>query len=158
MTVFFVYWVIGSSFLTCLFGNENTFGIHGLAACCDSSKIAAINYLRVRGEDCRAYQLLHLIDNINFFVQFYLESLAPLHCLCFGSFGDTAANLLWRIQHGEVENFTPKVIIVSIGQSDAEMDASDFLATLNTIALTLKKKQPNAELFFLVIFYCNIVM
>lgn len=81
-----------------------------------------------------------------------MESLAPLHCFCFGSFGDTAANLLWRIENFEVENFTPKVIVVSIGQSDLETVQDEFLATLSDIAETLIKKQPNAELFFLVKF------
>uniref|UniRef100_A0A915E745 Uncharacterized protein n=1 Tax=Ditylenchus dipsaci TaxID=166011 RepID=A0A915E745_9BILA len=80
--------------------------------------------------------------------QFYLEHLEPLHCLCFGSFGDTIHNLLWRIERGEVENFTPKVIVVSIGQSDMNIEAENFLTILNKIAELLKQKQPMLKFSF----------
>jgi len=82
--------------------------------------------------------------------QFYSENLAPLHCLCFGAFGDKLANLHWRIENGEAENFTPKVIIVSIGHSDVNCSSTDeFLARLVHLAKLLKEKQPKAELAFL---------
>lgn len=82
-----------------------------------------------------------------------MESLAPLHCFCFGSFNDTAANLLWRIENLEVENFTPKVVVVSIGQSDFDTPVEQFLTILKCIAERLNEKQPNAELFFLVNYF-----
>ena len=82
--------------------------------------------------------------------QFYSDSLAPLHCLCFGSLGDSAANLLWRIENGEAENFVAKVVVVSIGQTEAEtLQIEEFLKYVESIANTLKQKQPNAEIFFL---------
>lgn len=79
--------------------------------------------------------------------------MAPLHCLCFGSLGDSASNLLWRIKNGEAENFVVKVVIVSIGQSEYEnTKVEEFLKYVENIAALLKKKQPNAEIFFMVYF------
>ena len=58
------------------------------------------------------------------------------------------------MEHGEAENFTPKVIAVSIGQSESGENtasaADDFLGALGELADTLHAKQPNAELVFMV--------
>lgn len=79
--------------------------------------------------------------------------MAPLHCLCFGSLGDSASNLLWRIENGEAENFVAKVVVVSIGQSESEtLQTEEFLEYIENIAYLLKQKQSNAEIFFLVNF------
>ncbi|KAI1722598.1 platelet-activating factor acetylhydrolase IB subunit gamma [Ditylenchus destructor] len=76
-------------------------------------------------------------DHISWLPQsrFYADNFEPLHCLCFGSFGDSIFNLLWRIENGEVENFIPK--------------PEEFLSALSKIAEILKEKQPAAEIFFL---------
>jgi len=78
--------------------------------------------------------------------------LAPLHCLCFGSFGDSLANLLWRVENGEAERFTPKCIVVSIGQSETprEVNVDEYLAALVQLAQLLREKQPSAKIFFMV--------
>uniref|UniRef100_A0A914CVC1 Uncharacterized protein n=1 Tax=Acrobeloides nanus TaxID=290746 RepID=A0A914CVC1_9BILA len=86
-----------------------------------------------------------LLEQSNYFI----ENLAPLHCLCFGSIGDTAANLLWRIENGETDIITPKVIVVSIGESDFNMSPNEMLDSLLTIATALREKQPSAVIYFL---------
>ncbi len=85
-------------------------------------------------------------------LQFYAEHLAPLHCLCFGIFGDSLGNLVWRVENGEVKNFSPKCIVVSIGQSEdlKKMTVDDFLSGLKRLTSLMKEKQPRAELFVLV--------
>lgn len=42
-------------------------------------------------------------------MQIYKEQFAPVHSLCFGLLGDTTANLLWRIENGELNTIKPKV-------------------------------------------------
>jgi platelet-activating factor acetylhydrolase IB subunit beta/gamma len=81
--------------------------------------------------------------------RFYQEHLAPLHCFCFGSMGDTIANLLWRLEDGEIDNYTPKAIVVSIGQSDTDLSPEQMVAGFQAIQRIIRVRQPNAKIFFM---------
>ncbi|MGH0191296.1 UNVERIFIED_CONTAM: hypothetical protein FKN15_058041 [Acipenser sinensis] len=48
-------------------------------------------------------QLLHQYE-------VWQELFSPLHALSFGIGGDTTSHVLWRLQNGELENITPKVL------------------------------------------------
>uniref|UniRef100_A0A7E4VG13 SGNH_hydro domain-containing protein n=1 Tax=Panagrellus redivivus TaxID=6233 RepID=A0A7E4VG13_PANRE len=81
--------------------------------------------------------------------RFYHEHLAPLHCFCFGSMGDTIANLLWRVEDGEIDNYTPKAVVVSIGQSDTDLSVDEMITGLSNLKNAIRQRQPNAKVFFL---------
>jgi len=87
--------------------------------------------------------------------QFYCDNLAPLHCFCFGSMGDTISNLLWRIEDGEIDNYTPKAIVVSIGESDFELTPDQVVAGYEAICESVMKHQPEAKIFFLEMLPCG---
>ncbi|EFO21861.2 platelet-activating factor acetylhydrolase IB subunit beta [Loa loa] len=79
----------------------------------------------------------------------YRENLAPLHCLCFGAFGDKISNLLWRLENNILEGLNPKVIVVSIGNSDFELTEEEMLEGLKSVAGTIRKQKPSAKLYFM---------
>ncbi|VDD89704.1 unnamed protein product [Enterobius vermicularis] len=79
----------------------------------------------------------------------YREHFAPLHCLCFGAFGEQIANLLWRLDNKILEKLDPKVIVVSIGNCDAQMGKEEMLEGLKRIAKSIKESKPKAKIFFL---------
>ncbi|KAK6109648.1 hypothetical protein QQG55_36830 [Brugia pahangi] len=79
----------------------------------------------------------------------YRENLAPLHCLCFGAFGDKISNLLWRLENNILEGLNPKVIVVSIGNSDFDLTEEQMLEALKSVAGTIRKQKPSAKLYFM---------
>ncbi|VDN57497.1 unnamed protein product [Dracunculus medinensis] len=90
-------------------------------------------------------------DHIAFLEQtsIYRESIAPMHCLCFGAIGDRITNLLWRLNNNILEGLDPKVIVVSIGNSDYNLNKNEMLEGLKCVAGTVKSQKPNARLYFL---------
>uniref|UniRef100_A0A8R1XXA9 SGNH_hydro domain-containing protein n=1 Tax=Onchocerca volvulus TaxID=6282 RepID=A0A8R1XXA9_ONCVO len=79
----------------------------------------------------------------------YRENLAPLHCLCFGAFGDKISNLSWRLENNILEGLDPKVIVVSIGNSDFDLTEEQMLEALKNVAETIRKQKPLAKLYFM---------
>jgi platelet-activating factor acetylhydrolase IB subunit beta/gamma len=63
--------------------------------------------------------------------------------------GDTIANLLWRLEDGEIDNYTPKAIVVSIGQSDTELSPEQMVTGFQAIHRLIRARQPNAKIFFM---------
>ncbi|VDN18489.1 unnamed protein product [Gongylonema pulchrum] len=90
-------------------------------------------------------------DHVAFLEQslFFREHLAPLHCLCFGAFGDTISNLLWRLESNILDDLNPKVIVVSIGNSDFHLSKEEMLDALKLVAATVRKRKPTAKLFLM---------
>ncbi|VDK75722.1 unnamed protein product [Litomosoides sigmodontis] len=79
----------------------------------------------------------------------YRENLAPLHCLCFGAFGDKISNLSWRLENNILEGLDPKVIVVSIGNSDFDLTDEQMLEALKSVAGTIRKQKPSSKLYFM---------
>lgn len=72
-----------------------------------------------------------------------------MHCLCFGIRGDSTANLLWRLQNGELECLKPRVVVVLIGSNNREMP-DQVLEGIRTVVDLIHEKQPQASIFLLV--------
>ncbi|XP_037079874.1 LOW QUALITY PROTEIN: platelet-activating factor acetylhydrolase IB subunit beta-like [Pollicipes pollicipes] len=69
---------------------------------------------------------------------------APLHALNFGIGGDQTQHVLWRLTHGEMDNFCPKVVVLLVGTNNfnfsPEQIADGVMANVNVI----RKLQPQA--------------
>jgi lysophospholipase L1-like esterase len=69
-----------------------------------------------------------------------------------GFTGDTTANLLWRIEHGEADGIDPKVAVILIGANNLghlHWSTEDTLLGINTIVAELRRRLPHTRLLLL---------
>jgi len=74
------------------------------------------------------------------------------HAVNLGFTGDTTANLLWRIEHGEAEGIAPKVAVVLIGANNfgrLHWSAEDTLAGIRADVEALRKRLPRTKILLL---------
>jgi len=63
---------------------------------------------------------------------------------------DRTENVLWRIEHGELDNIQPKVIIIKIGTNNTGTNTpEDIAAGIETVCDAAHKKQPEAKILLL---------
>jgi lysophospholipase L1-like esterase len=80
--------------------------------------------------------------------QFY----EPRRALNLGFSGDTTANVLWRITHGEIDTLRPRVAIVLIGTNNtvqAHQTAEQTEAGIDNIIALLSQRLPQTRLLLL---------
>jgi lysophospholipase L1-like esterase len=80
---------------------------------------------------------------------------APLKAANFGIGGDTTENVLWRIQNGEIEGLSPKVVVLMIGTNNFGLEGHAPDAVVKGIAAivkTLRTKLPKSKVLLLGIF------
>lgn len=80
--------------------------------------------------------------------QFY----APRRALNLGFSGDATNNLLWRLQHGEVQGLHPKAALILIGTNDTASYGRSAEQTLNGIGAVvsdLKQRLPETRILLL---------
>jgi lysophospholipase L1-like esterase len=73
----------------------------------------------------------------------------------FGIGGDTVENLLWRIDHGEVEGLAPKVAVVLIGTNNLGLSGDapgDVGPKIEAFVAELRAKLPSTKLLLLAVF------
>jgi beta-glucosidase len=64
-----------------------------------------------------------------------------------GFSGDKTQHLLWRIEHGEIDNMSPEYTILLIGTNNAEDYTADEIANgVNAIIDVIEEKLPNTHL------------
>ena len=63
-------------------------------------------------------------------LEVYEENFGPLDCANFGIAGDRTQGVLWRMEHGELEGYSPKLMMLMIGTNNL----SSRLRTPNTPA------------------------
>ena len=83
------------------------------------------------------------------------KSYGSLNAANFGIGGDTTENVLWRIQNGEIEGISPKVIVLMIGTNNFGLHGhqpDDVAKGVATIVQTLRKKLPASKILLLAIF------
>lgn len=74
------------------------------------------------------------------------------HAVNLGFIGDTTANLLWRIDNGEVANIDPKVAVILIGANNlgrVHWSTEDTLAGIDAIIAQLRRRLPQTHLLLL---------
>ncbi|HEX5270406.1 MAG TPA: platelet-activating factor acetylhydrolase IB subunit [Gemmataceae bacterium] len=77
----------------------------------------------------------------------------PLHAANFGIGGDRTQHVLWRIENGELDGYTPKAAVLMIGTNNLGSNTDDEIAEgVKAIVETIHKKQPNTKVLLLGIF------
>ncbi|MDB6124641.1 MAG: hypothetical protein JWQ71_3634 [Pedosphaera sp.] len=85
---------------------------------------------------------------------------APLHAANFGISSDRIQHVLWRIEHGELDNIHPKVVVLMIGTNNTgkEKDGTprnsipEIAEGVKAIVLELRTKLPKSKILLLGIF------
>ena len=80
--------------------------------------------------------------------QFY----EPRHALNLGFSGDTTANLLWRLTHGEIDGLRPQAAVVLIGTNNtghAHQTAEQTEAGISNVVGTLTQRLPQTRILIL---------
>ena len=71
----------------------------------------------------------------------------------FGIGGDRTQHILWRIDHGELDGLTPKVVVLMIGTNNMFLNTADEITAADEkIVAEIHEKLPDAKLLLLGIF------
>ncbi|MFM9910943.1 MAG: SGNH/GDSL hydrolase family protein [Chitinophagaceae bacterium] len=63
---------------------------------------------------------------------------------------DRIENVLWRIQHGELDGFTPNTIVLMIGTNNLEFNSNDEIVSgLKNLIISIQSKQPAASVLIM---------
>lgn len=77
---------------------------------------------------------------------------APRRALNLGFSGDTTANVLWRLRHGEVAGLHPRAVVLLIGTNDtagAGRTAAQTQAGIDAVVADLKHRLPETRILLL---------
>ena len=86
---------------------------------------------------------------------------APLHAANFGIAGDRTQNVLWRIQHGELDGLAPKVVALMIGTNNTGFEhdkktlrntPAEAAAGVTAVVRELRRRLPRTKLLLLGVF------
>ena len=83
------------------------------------------------------------------------QSFARYNALDLGFGGDRTENVLWRLQHGELEGIAPRVIVMMIGTNntgDRQEDPRTTAAGIRRLVDEIRLRQPKAKILLLGIF------
>jgi lysophospholipase L1-like esterase len=81
------------------------------------------------------------------------EHFAPLRAANFGIAGDTTQGVLWRMQNGELEGFSAKLIVLMLGTNNINRNTNADIAQGNrAIIEEFRKRQPGAKVLLLGVF------
>jgi lysophospholipase L1-like esterase len=82
----------------------------------------------------------------------WTERYAKLDAANFGIGGDRTEHVLWRIENGELDNISPKVVVLMIGTNNSGNSAQNITAGVTAIVKKVNEKLPNSKLLLLAIF------
>jgi acetyl esterase/lipase/lysophospholipase L1-like esterase len=87
----------------------------------------------------------------------YAELFSPYNTLNLGFGGDRTENVLWRIQNGEIDNISPKLVTMMIGTNNIPKEDSpaDIAAGIKAIVAELRRRLPGARIVIFSIFPRN---
>ncbi len=81
-----------------------------------------------------------------------------INTLNLGFGGDRTENVIWRLEHGEIDHINPKLAVIMIGTNNTgmRMDKPEYIARgVEKIIDLVKQKLPNTKIVVLAIFPCN---
>jgi lysophospholipase L1-like esterase len=77
----------------------------------------------------------------------------PRHAANFGIGGDRTQHVIWRIEHGELDGISPKVIVLMIGTNNSGSDSPDQISEgVEKIVADMREKCPKSKILLLAIF------
>jgi lysophospholipase L1-like esterase len=75
------------------------------------------------------------------------------HAANFGIGGDRTQHVIWRIEHGELDGISPKVIVLMIGTNNSNTDSPDQISEgVEKIVADMREKCPKSKILLLAIF------
>jgi lysophospholipase L1-like esterase len=80
------------------------------------------------------------------------KNFAPLHAANFGIGGDKTGNVLWRIDHGEVDGISPKLVVLMIGVNNVwsgKNSGEEIAGGIRAIVDKLRAKLPQTKVLVL---------
>ena len=88
----------------------------------------------------------------------YAANFAPLHCANFGIAGDRTQGVLWRMENGELEGYSPKLMMLMIGTNNLSGRNSppnspeEIAMAIATIVAKFRTTFPEAKVLLLGVF------
>lgn len=77
----------------------------------------------------------------------------PRKAANYGIGGDRTQHVLWRIQNGEIDGITPRLVVLMIGTNNAGDDSAEEIAAgIKAIVKTLREKLPASRILLLGVF------
>ncbi|XP_019948677.1 platelet-activating factor acetylhydrolase IB subunit gamma isoform X1 [Paralichthys olivaceus] len=70
---------------------------------------------------------------------------SPLHALNFGVGGDATQHVLWRLSNGELDNISPKVVVLWVGTNNHGHTPEQICEGIMAIIQVIKNKLPHAH-------------
>ena len=121
---------------------------------------AKLAEIRAHREAGRRVDLVFLGDSItqgweNEGKQAWAEHFAKHNAVALGFGGDRTENLLWRLQHGELDGMSPKAVVLMIGTNNTGDRLEDPALTVAGIRRNLdeiRRRQPQAKVLPLALF------
>lgn len=108
---------------------------------------ANVEYSRVNGSN------IHLVFYGDSITELWPQDIwnrayAPFGAVNYGILGDATQNVLWRIINGEVDNISPRVVVVKIGTIDQKRGRKSFEVLIQSIfkAATILDRIPHLTL------------
>jgi beta-glucosidase len=78
---------------------------------------------------------------------------APRNVANYGIGGDRTEHVLWRIQNGEIDGISPKLVILMIGTNNSGSNSAEDIADgIKAIVKTLREKLPESKILLLGVF------
>lgn len=79
-------------------------------------------------------------------IELWDKLFVPMHCLNFSIGGDQTQHLLWRLMNGELDNLSPKIVVLCIGTNNHEHTAEQVIGGIEEIVKFVEEKQPQATI------------
>jgi lysophospholipase L1-like esterase len=81
------------------------------------------------------------------------DQMEPLHAANFGIGGDRTQHVLWRIENGELDGYSPKAAVLMIGTNNLGANTDEEIADgVKAVVEAIHKKQPKTKVLLLGIF------
>jgi len=100
-------------------------------------------------------QILFIGDSINHFFtpEVFKEAYGSRKAINLGFGWDRTENVLWRLEHGELDDISPKVAVVMIGTNNLQLNTNaEIVDGIRAICAEIHTRQPKTKILLLGIF------